>query len=70
MGMRPFLPDGLPAIGLAPGYDNLYVATGHGMLGITLGPDTGAAVAELMCLGKTDINLRPFDPARFTRQAT
>jgi D-amino-acid dehydrogenase len=30
MGMRPFLPDGLPAIGRAPGYDNLYVAAGHG----------------------------------------
>jgi D-amino-acid dehydrogenase len=69
MGMRPFLPDGLPAIGRAPGCDNLYVAAGHGMLGITLGPATGAAIADLICLGKTDVDLDPFDPARFARGA-
>lgn len=67
MGMRPFLPDGLPAIGRAPGYDNLYVAAGHGMLGITLGPASGAAIADLMCLGHTDVDLAPFDPSRFGR---
>jgi D-amino-acid dehydrogenase len=68
MGMRPFLPDGLPAIGRAPGYDNLYVAAGHGMLGITLGPVTGAAIADLMCSGRSDVDLTPFDPARFARR--
>src|SRR5262249_51455257 len=35
-GMRPLLPDGLPAIGPVPGHPGLFVATGHGMLGVTL----------------------------------
>ena len=65
MGMRPFLPDGLPAIGRAPQLDNVYVAAGHGVLGITLAPVTAAAIAELMVQGQTDLNLAPFDPGRF-----
>ena len=35
VGMRPMLPDGLPAIGRAPGCENLFIAAGHTMLGIT-----------------------------------
>jgi D-amino-acid dehydrogenase len=69
MGMRPFLPDGLPAIGRAPGYENVYVATGHGMLGITLGPTTAAAIADLMDEGHPDADLAAFDPARFSRRS-
>lgn len=67
MGMRPFLPDGLPAIGRAPGFDNLYVATGHGVLGITLAPVTGAVIADVMVRGSADLDLTPFDPSRFVR---
>ena len=67
MGMRPFLPDGLPAIGRAPGFDNVYVAAGHGMLGITLAPVTGAVIADLMVRGTAGRDLTPFDPGRFTR---
>jgi D-amino-acid dehydrogenase len=69
MGLRPLLPDGLPAIGRLPGLDNAYVATGHGMLGMTLAPATAAAIAELICLGHSDPDLAPFDPARFDRHA-
>ena len=65
-GMRPVTPDGLPAMGRAPGYDNLYVATGHGMLGLTLAPATGVALAELIHSGKTSVDLSPFDPKRFS----
>ena len=65
-GMRPVTPDGLPAMGRAPGYDNLYVATGHAMLGVTLAPATGVVMAELIHSGKTDVDLRPFDPNRFS----
>ncbi len=65
-GMRAVTPDGLPVIGRAPGYDNLYVATGHGMLGVTLAPATGVAMAELIHSGETALDLRPFDPNRFS----
>ncbi len=65
-GMRAVTPDGLPTIGRAPGYDNLYVATGHAMLGVTLAPATGVAIAELMHSGKSEVDLRPFDPNRFS----
>jgi D-amino-acid dehydrogenase len=47
-GLRPCLPDGLPAIGFAPAAANVVVATGHAMLGLTLGPVTGVLVAELL----------------------
>jgi D-amino-acid dehydrogenase len=65
VGMRPLTPDGLPAMGLAPGSDNVYVATGHQMLGVTLAPATGMALAELMLTGHSDVDLRPFAPFRF-----
>ncbi len=68
MGMRPVAPDGLPVIGRAPNYDNLYVATGHAMLGVTLGPATAAAAADLVIAGHTGIPVAPFDPARFVKR--
>lgn len=64
-GMRPMTPDGLPVIGWAPGYRNIAVASGHAMLGITLAPATGEAVAELLTTGELPDLARPFDPARF-----
>ena len=66
VGMRPVTPDGLPAIGRLPGLPNVYVATGHQMLGVTLAPATGHALAQLLLEGRSDIDLAPFDPARFT----
>jgi len=67
MGMRPVTPDGLPVIGRAPNFDNVYVATGHAMLGVTLGPATAAAVADFVLAGHTGIPVAPFDPARFVK---
>ena len=64
-GARPLTPDGLPAIGRAPGFDNVFVATGHAMLGITLAPVTGAAIAELVTGTTSSYDLAPFDPGRF-----
>ncbi len=65
VGMRPITPDGLPLIGRAPGLDNVFVATGHGMLGVTLGPATGVAIADLMAAERGAEDLRAFDPGRF-----
>lgn len=64
-GLRPLAPDGLPVIGAVPGREGLFVATGHGMLGVTLAPATGEALAPLV-LGTANPVLEPFAPARFT----
>ena len=64
-GLRPMSPDGLPIIGLLKGYRNLAIATGHGMMGLSLGPVTGAAIADLLTDNSSREILQPFDPARF-----
>jgi len=65
MGMRPLTPDGLPLIGRLPGWRNVYVATGHAMLGVTLAPATAGLVADVVDDRAVDAEVRPFDPARF-----
>jgi D-amino-acid dehydrogenase len=71
-GARPMTPDGLPIIGAFPGLDNAWVATGHGMLGITLAPGTGQAVARAIADRTAHAVLAPFAPGRFAghRQRT
>ncbi|MDP2674054.1 MAG: glycine oxidase ThiO [Dehalococcoidia bacterium] len=65
-GLRPGSPDGLPVIGRLPGWENVYVATGHFRNGILLGPITGKLIAQLITGGRTEVPLAPFDPARFS----
>jgi D-amino-acid dehydrogenase len=60
VGSRPLLPDGLPIIDRLPSRTNAYLATGHGMLGVTLAPATGRRLAELMLTGQRVDVLRPF----------
>ena len=67
VGLRPCTPDGLPAIGLLPGIEGLFAATGHGMLGLTLGPVTGKLLAERILDGRSSLPLGQFDPGRFLR---
>jgi D-amino-acid dehydrogenase len=64
-GPRPMTPDGLPIIGWLPGYRNLAIAAGHAMLGVTLAPPTGEAVAALIADGRAPDELAPFSPGRF-----
>lgn len=65
-GIRPTTPDDLPLIGVVPGFEHLYVATGHGMLGVTLGPATGAAMVPLVLEDRVPGTLAPFRVDRFT----
>jgi D-amino-acid dehydrogenase len=51
-GWRPMTPDGLPFLGPVPAFDNVYLAAGHGMLGVSMSPATGRLLSELVC-GKT-----------------
>jgi D-amino-acid dehydrogenase len=64
-GLRPCSPDGLPFIGRAPGYDNVIMATGHGMLGISLAPISGKIVSQLSANEKPAIDITPLSVDRF-----
>lgn len=65
VGLRPVTADGLPVIGAVPGVEGVYVATGHGPTGLTLGPYTGRLVARLVRGAPVEHDLGPFDPGRF-----
>ncbi len=64
-GLRPTTPDGMPIIGRSPRYRNLIVATGHAMLGLSLGPGTGQVVTELVNDRETTFDLSPLRVERF-----
>lgn len=63
VGSRPVTPDGLPLVG-ATAADGVYVAGGHGMWGMVLGPATGKLLAKQIVTGEIDPVLVPFDPLR------
>ncbi|CAN5672815.1 FAD-binding oxidoreductase [soil metagenome] len=65
IGLRPFSPDLLPIIGPAPGLANLYLCTGHGPSGLQLGPYSGAAVAAMIQGEPSEIDMTPYNVARF-----
>ncbi|GAB3897593.1 FAD-dependent oxidoreductase [Larkinella knui] len=64
-GLRPCSPDGLPYIGRVSGFENLTLATGHGMMGVSLGPASGKLVADVVHNQVPALDLNPFDPDRF-----
>lgn len=64
-GYRPCSADGLPYIGRIKKYDNVVVATGHSMLGLSLGAGTGKLVCELINEDTPGIDLSPFAVERF-----
>jgi len=64
-GLRPCLPDGLPAVGPVPGVEGLVLATGHAMMGLTLGPGTGQLVAELVLDGGAGRSIEALRVDRF-----
>jgi D-amino-acid dehydrogenase len=63
VGPRPVTVDGLPIIG-ATRQDGLFVAGGHGMWGMTLGPATGRVLARRIATGRPEPALAPFNPLR------
>jgi D-amino-acid dehydrogenase len=63
-GLRPSTPDGLPLLGPVSSHPGLYLATGHGMLGVTLGPASGAAIARMVTERAVPADLEPFRPDR------
>jgi D-amino-acid dehydrogenase len=63
-GLRPLVPDTLPVVGPVPGRRNLFLATGHGMVGMTAGPPSGLELTNLILDGIVSDALRPFLPGR------
>lgn len=63
-GLRPVTPDGLPYIGKSNTYGNLTFATGHAMMGWSLGPATGKLVSEIISDKKTNMDISAFNPHR------
>lgn len=65
VGMRPLTPDGLPVIGKLAALENVYVAGGHQMLGLTLAAATAHNLAREIVEGVPPAELLAFSPARF-----
>jgi D-amino-acid dehydrogenase len=65
VGLRPFSPDGVPVLGRAPGLQNLWLCTGHGPSGLTLGPVSGAIVAGLIGGEAPPLDLTPYSAERY-----
>ncbi|MFX0558251.1 NAD(P)/FAD-dependent oxidoreductase [Maribacter sp. CXY002] len=63
-GLRPVTPDGLPYLGKSKNFGNLIFATGHAMMGWSLGPATGKLVAEISSGKKASMDVSAFNPHR------
>ncbi|WP_029282530.1 FAD-binding oxidoreductase [Pedobacter sp. R20-19] len=59
-GFRPSSPDGLPYIGRSDQRKNLIIATGHGMMGLSLGPATGLLVSQIIAEEKLEMAVESF----------
>ena len=66
VGVRPMCYDDLPIIGAAPKNANLFIATGHGMIGMTGATATAELVTDLIAGKPPAIDPRPYRPTRFT----
>lgn len=64
-GLRPLTSDGLPVIGWAPGVRNVFVATGHAMMGFLLGPLTGKLAGEALLGDPPSLDLAGLAADRF-----
>lgn len=68
-GLRPCSPDGLPYLGRTRIYHNLSVATGHAMMGLSLGPISGKLLAEILSDQPPSADLTLLDPDRYYNRA-
>jgi D-amino-acid dehydrogenase len=64
-GFRPVSPDGVPFVGKIKKHGNVTIATGHAMMGWSLGPGTGKIISEIIAKKKPSVALERFSPERF-----
>lgn len=65
VGLRPCSPDGLPYIGRSGRFRNLSIATGHAMMGLSLGPITGKLMADILSDQTPSIDIGLLNPDRY-----
>lgn len=63
-GWRPMTPDSVPLIGRVGAFDNVWLAAGHGMLGVSMSPATGRLIAELVCGQTPHVDPQPYAVGR------
>ena len=64
-GLRPCSPDGLPYVGRTAKFANLSLATGHAMMGLSLGPITGKLMAQILSGEAPQFDLSLLSPDRY-----
>ena len=64
VGLRPASADGLPILGPVPSVANLMLATGHGSIGLQLGPYSGNVIAEQIVRGEAEVDMSVFGLGR------
>ena len=65
VGLRPLSADGMPVVGTLPGYSNVHVVTGHGPMGLHLGPFSGKLTADAIQTGSWPDWMMAFGAERF-----
>ncbi len=70
VGLRPYSADTMPVLGPIPDVRDIYLATGHGPTGLTLGPYSGKIVAELLLGQQPTADISDFSVTRFATGAT
>ena len=69
VGFRPMSADERPIIDLAPAAGNTVIATGHGMLGLSMATATGRMVAEMLVDQPHTLDPTPYRLERFARRS-
>jgi D-amino-acid dehydrogenase len=64
-GWRPMTYDSKPIIDRSPKFDNVWIAAGHNMLGLSMATATGKLVAELLSGERPHLDVQPYSVARF-----
>jgi D-amino-acid dehydrogenase len=64
-GLRPCSPDGMPYLGRSGRYENLSIATGHAMMGVSLAPVTGKLMAQILSREKPFLDISQLNPERY-----
>ena len=64
-GWRPMTPDSLPVVDRSPAFNNVFVAAGHNMLGVSMAPATGKLISELLNDQPTHVPVGPMSLSRF-----